>query len=150
MPRRPAPASHPRDIDYLARDHNLPICWVVENELRLMPENVPSVITKILKKDIHIDGVNWKSVPGHQKKKYFEKFKDHFSWAPADGPEICTAFMKKAATRYRDMIARFKRASPEKPEYVSNATWEKWLANWNRPEVIVKSEKAGDVGGTRH
>ncbi|KAL3635562.1 hypothetical protein CASFOL_020109 [Castilleja foliolosa] len=142
MTRRPARASQLQDIDYLARDHNLPRCWVVGNELILMPDNIPSIITKIFKKDIHRDGVNWKAVPGHHKKKYFEMFKDHFSWAPSAGPAVCTAFMKKAATRYRDMIARFKKGSPEKPECVSDATWEKWLEFWSRPEVMEKSEKA--------
>ncbi|KAL3635582.1 hypothetical protein CASFOL_020129 [Castilleja foliolosa] len=50
--------------------------------------------------------------------------------------------MNKAATCYRDMITRFKKASPEKPECESDATWEKWLAFWSRPEVMEKSEKA--------
>ncbi|KAL3635577.1 hypothetical protein CASFOL_020124 [Castilleja foliolosa] len=50
--------------------------------------------------------------------------------------------MKKVATRYGDMITRFKKASPEKPECVSDATWEKWLAFWRHPEVKDKSEKA--------
>ncbi|GFP95204.1 hypothetical protein PHJA_001664800 [Phtheirospermum japonicum] len=41
-----------------------------------MPDNVSSIITQILKEDIHIDGVNWKAVTSDHKKKYFQKFKD--------------------------------------------------------------------------
>ncbi|GFQ06674.1 hypothetical protein PHJA_002811400 [Phtheirospermum japonicum] len=141
---RGSSASLLQDIDFLAIDHNLPRCWVVGRiQPRLMPNNVSRTITKIFKKDIHIDGVNWKAVPADHKKMYFQKFKDHFSWAPSVGPAVCNAFMKQAALRYRDMITRFKYAPGNKrPKCVSPAIWDKWLAYWSLPEVIAKSEKA--------
>ncbi|KAL3635580.1 hypothetical protein CASFOL_020127 [Castilleja foliolosa] len=64
-----------------------------------------------------------------------------YNWAPSAGPAVCTAFMKKAATRYRDMITICKKASPEKPECVSDATWEK-CGIWSCPAVMDNSEKA--------
>ncbi|GFQ06675.1 hypothetical protein PHJA_002811500 [Phtheirospermum japonicum] len=141
---RGSSASHLQNIDCLAIDHNLPRCWVVGNiKPKLMPDNVSSIITTIFKKDIHIEGVNWKAVPADHKKKYFQMFKDHFSWPPSTGPAVCNAFMKQAAIRYKDMVSAFKKAPGNKqPGCVSPAIWDKWLAYWSLPEVIAKSEKA--------
>ncbi|KAL3635579.1 hypothetical protein CASFOL_020126 [Castilleja foliolosa] len=55
------------------------------------------------------------------------------------GPAVCTAFMKKAATRYRDMITRFKKARSEVKDKSEKASR-------NR-----KGEKAGPgTGLSRH
>ncbi|GFQ03080.1 hypothetical protein PHJA_002451800 [Phtheirospermum japonicum] len=122
----------------------LPRCWVVgKKRPRLMPGNVSRVIRKIIIKNIHKDGVNWKGVPDTHREEYFQTFKNHFRWDSTDEPAVWNAFMKQAAVRYRDIMTRFKNAPGcKKPDCVSQEVWEKWLAYWSRPEVIAKSEKA--------
>ncbi|KAL8501993.1 hypothetical protein ACS0TY_021215 [Phlomoides rotata] len=114
-----------------------PELHVVGNSI-LPSHQTTAVLRSIFSSLIECDGTSWMEVSDGTKKFYHEEFHKRCKWDPAINDSIEALYSEKAASCYRDMIHDWLdnwSDNHEKPECVSNDTWNIFLDHWNDTQV---------------